>query len=76
MQTRTAPPMDAPPPYTRAIRRVYPYSLRPLVIVISLLGLIWATALGVSNIQDIGGEGGKSRKTRGVKRISRLILSF
>jgi hypothetical protein len=59
MQTRLPPPSDAPPPYTRVIRRVYPYTLRPLVIVISVVGLIWATAVGVSNIQDVGDEGGE-----------------
>lgn len=59
MQTRTPPPAgDAPPPpYTRVIRRVYPYSLRPLVIGISIFGLIWGAAVGVSNIQDVGDEG-------------------
>ena len=61
MQTRTPPPAgDAPPPpYTRVIRRVYPYSLRPLVIGISIFGLIWGAAVGVSNIQDVGDEGGE-----------------
>jgi hypothetical protein len=59
MQTRIAPPTDAPPPYTRVIRRVYRGSLRPVVIVISLLGLVWAAAVGVSNLQDVGDEGGK-----------------
>jgi hypothetical protein len=60
MQTRLPPSGDAPPPYTRVIRRVYPYSLRPLVIGISIFGLIWGAAVGVSNIQDVGDEGGKS----------------
>jgi hypothetical protein len=62
MQTRTPPPAGdvPPPPYTRVIRRVYPYSLRPLVIGISIFGLIWGAAVGVSNIQDVGDEGGES----------------
>jgi len=62
MQTRTPPPAGdiPPPPYTRVIRRVYPYSLRPLVIGLSIFGLIWGAAVGVSNIQDVGDEGGES----------------
>jgi len=53
MPIRPAPPSGPPPPYARAISRVYGQkSLRPVVLFVSLLSLIWAIATAVSYMRD------------------------
>ena len=42
------------------ISKVYPYSLRPVVIITSCLGLGWGVALGVISLQDRGDQFGRS----------------
>lgn len=41
-----------PPRYTAVVRKVYPYSLRPVVIFLSLIGFIYGLALGINSIRD------------------------
>lgn len=41
-----------PPRYTAVVRKVYPFSLRPVVIFLSLAGFIYGLALGVDSITD------------------------
>ncbi|WVQ85953.1 hypothetical protein IAT38_008121 [Cryptococcus sp. DSM 104549] len=51
--TNTAGP---PPRYATVVRKVYPYSLRPIVIFISIVGFIYGLALGVESIRDMNND--------------------
>lgn len=57
--TRLAPPSGPPPPYQKVITKVYPYTLRPVMIFINFLGFIWALIVGIKNLMDVGKRGGK-----------------
>ncbi|WVR08537.1 hypothetical protein IAU60_005592 [Kwoniella sp. DSM 27419] len=51
-------PLAGPPPrYTAVVRKVYPYSLRPIVIFTGFIGAIYGIALGVACIKDLGDDG-------------------
>jgi hypothetical protein len=52
------PPGGPPPAYTRVVRKVYPYSLRPIMLTISIVGCIWSLIVGVESIKELGDEGG------------------
>lgn len=39
--------------------KLYPYSLRPVLIITSILGLAWALVLGVASINDRGDDFGE-----------------
>ncbi len=41
--------------------KVYPYSLRPILIVASCIGFIWAVAMGTGSIRNRGNDGGLYR---------------
>jgi hypothetical protein len=41
------------------MRKVYPYSLRPIVIFTAILGLIWAVVMGAEEIRDMGSDNGE-----------------
>ncbi|OWZ70085.1 hypothetical protein AYX14_04486 [Cryptococcus neoformans] len=56
MNTRPPPPSGPPPRYTAVVRKVYPYSLRPIVIFLSLVGFIYGLALGIDSITDINDD--------------------
>lgn len=36
------------------VKKVYPYNLRPVFLVTSLVGFIWSVVIGVEGIQDLG----------------------
>ncbi|WVQ70667.1 hypothetical protein IAR50_000189 [Cryptococcus sp. DSM 104548] len=56
------PPSTGPPPrYTAVVRRVYPYSLRPIVIFVSIVGFIYGIALGVESIKERNDDGETSK---------------
>ncbi|WWD20702.1 hypothetical protein CI109_105178 [Kwoniella shandongensis] len=52
MSSRLPPPNGPPPAYTAVVTRVYPYTLRPIVIGFSIIGFIYGLALGVESIRD------------------------
>ncbi|KAJ9108702.1 hypothetical protein QFC21_000022 [Naganishia friedmannii] len=53
MNVRPPPPSGAPPAYSRMVKKVYPYNLRPVFLVTSLVGFIWSVVIGVEGIQDL-----------------------
>ena len=63
MQSQTREPPQyasdsAPPPYSaRLVTRVYTRDLRPPVLVVSIIGLIWSVWSGVSYLQDTNSTG-------------------
>ncbi|KAK8850520.1 hypothetical protein IAR55_004438 [Kwoniella newhampshirensis] len=52
MASRLPPPTGPPPRYTAVVAKVYPYTLRPVVIVTSIIGFIYGLALGVESVRD------------------------
>jgi hypothetical protein len=42
------------------VTKVYPYSLRPILIFTSFLGCIWALVMGVNSIKDRSAANGAS----------------
>nr|ODN89948.1 hypothetical protein L203_01865 [Cryptococcus depauperatus CBS 7841] len=63
-----------PPAYTTVVRKVYPYSLRPVVIFVSIVGFIYGLALGVGSIRDISVDGETSKMK--VMDLVQAILFF
>ncbi|KAJ9125078.1 hypothetical protein QFC22_000031 [Naganishia vaughanmartiniae] len=53
MDVRPPPPSGAPPAYSRMVKKVYPYNLRPVFLVTTLVGFIWSVVVGVEGIQDL-----------------------
>ncbi|PWZ03851.1 hypothetical protein BCV70DRAFT_24372 [Testicularia cyperi] len=53
-QTRPPPPSGPPPAYSNVIRRVYPYSLRPVVILTTLVTVIYLVVVAVANFRSMG----------------------
>lgn len=53
-------PTGPPPRYATVIAKAYPYSLRPVLIFTSILGLIWSLVMAVQQIQNRSNAYGKS----------------
>lgn len=52
-------PFTGPPPrYAAVVSKVYPYSLRPVLIFTSFLGFLWAIVMGVNSIRNRSNSGG------------------
>lgn len=43
----------------KQVTKMYPYSLRPVLIITSIVGFIWAVALGVHSIRDRNDDAGE-----------------
>ncbi|WVQ95642.1 hypothetical protein IAU59_002740 [Kwoniella sp. CBS 9459] len=56
MQTLSQPPTGPPPRYTAVVTKVYPYSLRPVVVFTACIGFIYGIALGIASIKDLGDD--------------------
>lgn len=56
-QTRAPPPSGPPPAYTNVIRRVYPYSLRPVLLVTSFCTFLYLLLIAISDFKKIGDIG-------------------
>lgn len=56
-QTRAPPPSGPPPAYTNVIRKVYPYSLRPVVMITSLFTFLYLLLVAITNFKSIGQSG-------------------
>ncbi|ORX41009.1 hypothetical protein BD324DRAFT_612870 [Kockovaella imperatae] len=52
-----APQNGAPPRYQAVMSKLYPHSMRPVLMVTAGLGTAWAVISGVSAIRDMGGNG-------------------
>ncbi|KAK4688613.1 hypothetical protein P7C73_g1501, partial [Tremellales sp. Uapishka_1] len=46
---------------TRMVTKMYPYNLRPVLIFTSILGVVWAIAMAVSNIRDMSDDAGNEK---------------
>ncbi|RSH85286.1 hypothetical protein EHS25_005093 [Saitozyma podzolica] len=57
MSSRLAPPSGPPPRYAAVVSKVYPYSLRPVLIFTSFLGFLWAIVMGVNSIRNRSNSG-------------------
>lgn len=57
--TQTRPPPDAgpPPAYANVIRKVYPYSLRPVLLVTTFCTFLYLLLVAISNFKDLGHSG-------------------
>ena len=51
---RAPPPSGPPPAYAAAIQRVYPYTLRPVVLFTTFITFLYLVLIGISKFQDIG----------------------
>lgn len=56
-QTRAPPPSGPPPAYANVIGKVYPYSLRPVVLITSFCTFLYLLLVSISNFKDIGSSG-------------------
>jgi hypothetical protein len=55
--TRAPPPTGPVPLYARSVQRIFPYSLRPIVIYSSLISLIYLVVLGIADFRYATREG-------------------
>ncbi|KIS69030.1 uncharacterized protein UMAG_03010 [Mycosarcoma maydis] len=57
--TQTRPPPDSgpPPAYANVIGKVYPYSLRPVLLVTTFCTVLYLLLVSISNFKDIGHTG-------------------
>lgn len=58
LQAQAHTPTGPPPRYAAVMRKVYPYSLRPIVIFTAILGLIWCVVMGAEEIRDMSSPNG------------------
>ncbi|CCF52601.1 hypothetical protein NDA14_000788 [Ustilago hordei] len=56
-QTRAPPPSGPPPAYANVIGKVYPYSLRPVVLITSFCTFLYLLLISISNFKDINNSG-------------------
>lgn len=56
-QTRPPPPSGPPPTYANVIGKVYPYSLRPVLLVTTFCTFLYLLLVAISNFKDIGHSG-------------------
>ncbi|SNX87273.1 uncharacterized protein MEPE_05983 [Melanopsichium pennsylvanicum] len=56
-QTRPPPPSGPPPAYANVIGKVYPYSLRPVLLVTTFCTFLYLLLISISNFKDIGASG-------------------
>ncbi|SPO23667.1 uncharacterized protein UTRI_03806_B [Ustilago trichophora] len=56
-QTRPPPDSGPPPAYANVIGRVYPYSLRPVLLVTTFCTFLYLLLVSISNFKDIGHSG-------------------
>ncbi|ODN99471.1 hypothetical protein L198_03315 [Cryptococcus wingfieldii CBS 7118] len=61
IENHVSPSTGPPPRYTAVVRRVYPYTLRPIVIFVSIVGFIYGIALGVESIKGRNDDGETSK---------------
>lgn len=53
-QTRAPPDSGPPPAYANVIGKVYPYSLRPVLVVTTFCTFLYLVLVAISNFKDIG----------------------
>ncbi|TKY85499.1 hypothetical protein EX895_005661 [Sporisorium graminicola] len=56
-QTRPPPPSGPPPAYANVIGKVYPYSLRPVLLVTTFFTILYLLLVAISNFKDVGHSG-------------------
>ncbi|KAJ9479486.1 hypothetical protein PHBOTO_002968 [Pseudozyma hubeiensis] len=56
-QTRAPPDSGPPPAYANVIGKVYPYSLRPVLLVTTFCTFLYLLLVSISNFKDIGHSG-------------------
>lgn len=56
-QTRPPPPSGPPPAYANVIGKVFPYSLRPAVLVTSFISFLLLLLASISSFKDVGHTG-------------------
>ena len=56
-QTRAPPPSGPPPAYANVIGKMYPYSLRPVLLVTTFCTFLYLLLVSISNFKDIGHSG-------------------
>ncbi|CBQ73409.1 conserved hypothetical protein [Sporisorium reilianum SRZ2] len=56
-QTRPPPPAGPPPAYANVIGKVYPYSLRPVLLVTTFCTFLYLLLVAISNFKDVGHSG-------------------
>lgn len=56
-QRRAPPPSGPPPAYANVIGKVYPYSLRPVLLITTFCTFLYLLLVSISNFKDIGDSG-------------------
>ncbi|EST05296.1 hypothetical protein PSEUBRA_005565 [Kalmanozyma brasiliensis GHG001] len=56
-QRRAPPPSGPPPAYANVIGKVYPYSLRPVLLVTTFCTFLYLLLVSISNFKDVGSSG-------------------
>ncbi|PWN53910.1 hypothetical protein IE53DRAFT_383546 [Violaceomyces palustris] len=60
-QTRPPPPEGPAPAYATVLGKVYPYSLRPVILFTSFITFLYLLVVAISQLRDVGNVGNTTR---------------